>query len=65
MTEDKKPIFCPCCVPPRKIGEHMGGGVFIRHNGREIKAPYPVEIKCERCGTVMVVFGPKEAKNHQ
>lgn len=35
---------------PQTLGVVSGGRIYVRHEGREIVAPLPAWVKCERCG---------------
>ncbi|MEG2519594.1 MAG: hypothetical protein RSB65_08095 [Oscillospiraceae bacterium] len=54
-TDARRIIYCCHCVPLHVIGTRTEQGVKIKHKGREVEAPFPARIKCERCGETTVV----------
>ena len=40
-------VRCRC---GRVLGVVEGGYLFVRHDGRELTATLPAEVRCEKCG---------------
>ncbi len=38
------------CQCGKALGVVCGAHLFVRHDGRELTATLPVEVRCERCG---------------
>lgn len=47
------PVRCAKCG--KTLGVRDGGHLFVRHHDREIVAPVPCEVRCEKCGTRTLV----------
>lgn len=38
------------CKCGKVLGVVEGGHLFVRHDGRELTATLPAEVRCEKCG---------------